>query len=92
VRARGSLVPLTATEFRLLEYLLGHPGVVFTREQLLNAVWGWDRAITNRAVDVYILRLRQKLEADPANPALIHSARGFGYRLAPHAEEHGPAA
>ena len=70
---------LTATEFRLLEYLMGRPGVVFSREQLLNAVWGQDRAITDRAVDVYILRLRQKVERDPASPILIHSVRGFGY-------------
>jgi DNA-binding response OmpR family regulator len=52
---------------------------VFSRDQLLNAVWGQDRAITDRAVDVYILRLRQKMEDDPANPKLIHSVRGFGY-------------
>ena len=51
----------------------------FSREQLLDAVWGQDRAITDRAVDVYILRLRQKTEADPANPSLIRSVRGFGY-------------
>jgi DNA-binding response OmpR family regulator len=79
VRLRGSLLSLTATEFRLLEYLMSRPGVVFSREQLLNAVWGQDRAITDRAVDVYVLRLRQKVEADPANPELIHSVRGFGY-------------
>jgi DNA-binding response OmpR family regulator len=58
---------LTATEFRLLEFLMNRPGVVFSREQLLNAVWGQDRAITDRAVDVYVLRLRQKVEQDPAN-------------------------
>ena len=52
---------------------------VFSREQLLDAVWGHDRAVTDRTVDVYILRLRQKIEADPANPLLIRSVRGFGY-------------
>jgi len=57
--------------------------VVFSREQLLNTVWGQDRAITDRAVDVYILRLRQKIETDPASPALIHSVRGFGYTFEP---------
>ena len=62
------------------------PGVVFSREQLLNAVWGQDRAITDRAVDVYILRLRQKIETDPANPLLIHSVRGFGYTFEPKRE------
>src|SRR5580700_5076286 len=53
---------LTATEFRLLEFLMSRPGVVFSREQLLDAVWGHDRAVTDRTVDVYVLRLRQKIE------------------------------
>lgn len=70
---------LTATEFRLLEFLMSRPGVVFSREQLLDSVWGHDRAVTDRTVDVYILRLRQKVEPDPANPVLIRSVRGFGY-------------
>jgi len=50
---------------------MSRPAVVFSREQLLNAVWGQDRAITDRAVDVYVLRLRQKIERDPAAPVLI---------------------
>jgi DNA-binding response OmpR family regulator len=79
VRLGGSLLTLTATEFRLLEFLMSRPGVVFSREQLLDAVWGHDRAVTDRTVDVYILRLRQKIEADPANPLMIRSVRGFGY-------------
>ncbi|MFN7995083.1 MAG: response regulator transcription factor [Bryobacteraceae bacterium] len=79
VRLHGTALNLTATEFRLLEFLMSRPGVVFSREQLLNAVWGQDRAITDRAVDVYVLRLRQKVEADPTSPTLIHSVRGFGY-------------
>ena len=82
-RVNGSPLALTATEFRLLEFLMSRPGVVFSREQLLNAVWGQDRAITDRAVDVYVLRLRQKVERDPANPIMIHSIRGFGYTLEP---------
>ena len=83
VRLHGAPLQLTATEFRLLEYLMTRPGVVFSREQLLNAVWGQDRAITDRAVDVYVLRLRQKVEKDPASPILIHSVRGFGYTFEP---------
>ena len=83
VRLNGSALALTATEFRLLEFLMSRPGVVFNREQLLNAVWGQDRAITDRAVDVYVLRLRQKIEQDPTAPALIHSVRGFGYTFEP---------
>ena len=86
VRLNGSPLSLTATEFRLLEFLMSRPGVVFSREQLLNAVWGQDRAITDRAVDVYVLRLRQKVETDPANPVLIHSVRGFGYTFEPRRE------
>jgi DNA-binding response OmpR family regulator len=83
VRLKGAPLALTATEFRLLEFLMLRPGVVFSREQLLNSVWGQDRAITDRAVDVYVLRLRQKIETDPAAPELIHSVRGFGYTFEP---------
>ena len=86
---QGEELNLTATEFRLLEYLMSRPGVVYSRDQLLDAVWGHDRAVTDRTVDVYILRLRQKLEADPANPLYIRAVRGFGYSFhdgAPAAE------
>ena len=88
-RLDGNLLTLTATEFRLLEFLMSRPGVVFSREQLLDAVWGHDRAVTDRTVDVYILRLRQKIEADPTNPLLIRSVRGFGYSFnsAPQPED-----
>ena len=79
VTLNGEELLLTATEFRLLEYLMSRAGVVFSREQLLDAVWGHDRAVTDRTVDVYILRLRQKIEVDPANPSFIRSVRGFGY-------------
>lgn len=82
VRLSGNLLALTATEFRLLEFLMSRPEVVFSREQLLDAVWGHDRAVTDRTVDVYVLRLRQKIEADPANPQMIRSVRGFGYSFA----------
>ena len=79
VRLDGDELQLTATEFRLLEYLMSRPGVVFSREQLLNSVWGRDRAVTDRTADVYILRLRQKIEADSSRPSFIRSVRGFGY-------------
>jgi DNA-binding response OmpR family regulator len=79
VRLGGEDIQLTATEFRLLEFLMARPGVVFSREQLLDSVWGHDRAVTDRTVDVYILRLRQKIESDPTSPAMIRSVRGFGY-------------
>jgi len=86
VQLRGREVTLTATEFRLLEFLISRPGVVYSREQLLDAVWGHDRAVTDRTVDVYILRLRQKLEPDPANPTFIRAVRGFGYSFNERAE------
>jgi DNA-binding response OmpR family regulator len=79
VLLHGQEIALTATEFRLLEFLMSRPGVVYSREQLLDSVWGHDRAVTDRTVDVYILRLRQKIEADPANPLFIRAVRGFGY-------------
>ncbi len=79
VLSQGQEIALTATEFRLLEFLMSRPGVVYSREQLLDSVWGHDRAVTDRTVDVYILRLRQKIEADPANPLFIRAVRGFGY-------------
>src|SRR5579871_1746529 len=72
-------IPLTATEFRLLEFLMVRPGIVYSREQLLDAVWGHERAVTDRTVDVYILRLRNKVEPDPSNPSFIRAVRGFGY-------------
>lgn len=79
VALNGNPVALTATEFRLLEFLMSRPGVVFSREQLLDAVWGQDRMVTDRTVDVYILRLRQKIELDPSEAGMIRSVRGFGY-------------
>lgn len=88
VRLNGQLLSLTATEFRLLEFLMSRPGVVFSREQLLDAVWGHDRAVTDRTVDVYILRLRQKIEGDATNPGYIRSVRGFGYSFNEGLPEH----
>jgi DNA-binding response OmpR family regulator len=82
VRLGGHEVSLTATEFRLLEFLMSRPGVVFSREQLLDAVWGHDRAVTDRTVDVYILRLRQKIET-PEGVSFLRSVRGFGYSFEP---------
>jgi DNA-binding response OmpR family regulator len=78
VKLAGAEIALTATEFRLLEFLMSRPGVVFSREQLLDAVWGHDRAVTDRTVDVYVLRLRQKIE-NQSSPSFIRSVRGFGY-------------
>jgi DNA-binding response OmpR family regulator len=89
VLRHGAEVLLTATEFRLLDHLMSRPGIVFSRDQILDAVWGLDKSVTHRTVDVHILRLRQKLETDPSNPSLLLSVRGFGYTFA--REPHGPA-
>jgi phosphate regulon transcriptional regulator PhoB len=75
----GETVPLTALEFRLLYYLASRPNRIFTRDQLLSAVWGNERYVTPRSVDVYIRRLREKVEAEPVHPRFIKTMRGAGY-------------
>ena len=76
-------LPLTPTEFRLLVALARRPGRVLTREVLLDEVWGYDFLGDSRLVDVAIQRLRAKIEDDPAEPRLIQTVRGAGYRAAP---------
>jgi DNA-binding response OmpR family regulator len=78
---KGELIPTTATEFRLLDYLARHPGRVFSRDQLLDAVWGDARFVTPRSVDVYVRRIREKIEADPETPRYLKTMRGAGYRF-----------
>ena len=78
VRVGGQEILLTATEFRLLEFLMSRPGIVFSRERLLGAAWHNERTVTARTVDVYVLRLRKKIEA-ASGWSLIRSVRGFGY-------------
>ena len=75
----GKAVPLSTLEFRLLYYLASRPNRVFTRDQLLDAVWGTDRFVTPRSVDVYVRRLREKIEGDPENPVHLKTVRGAGY-------------
>jgi two-component system response regulator MtrA len=77
----GRDLALTATEFRLLAELARRPGQVFTRELLLEQVWGYEYLGDSRLVDVAVQRLRAKLEDDPARPALITTVRGVGYRF-----------
>jgi len=79
VTRNEKLVPLSTLEFRLLYYLAAHPNKVFTRDQLLDAVWGTDRYVTPRSVDVYIRRLREKVETDSDHPAHLKTVRGAGY-------------
>jgi DNA-binding response OmpR family regulator len=81
VRVGGQTVFTTVREFRLLEYLACHRGRVFTRDQLLDAVWKETAFVTPRSVDVYIRRLREKIERDPRHPRLLKTLRGIGYRF-----------
>jgi two-component system phosphate regulon response regulator PhoB len=81
LRVGGELVTTTATEFRLLDYLARHPGRVFSRDHLLDAVWGDARFVTPRSVDVYVRRIREKIEADPETPRYLKTMRGAGYRF-----------
>jgi phosphate regulon transcriptional regulator PhoB len=79
VTRAGKPLTLSTLEFRLIYYLAARPNRVFTRDQLLDAVWGTDRFVTPRSVDVYIRRLREKIEADPENPIHLKTVRGAGY-------------
>ena len=80
VRRDGEEIPLSHTEFRLLAELARRPGQVFTRELLLEQIWGYDYLGDSRLVDVAIQRLRAKVEAEPAHPELILTVRGVGYK------------
>lgn len=81
VRRNGEDIHLTRTEFRLLCELAGSPGRVFTRELLLERVWGYDYFGDGKLVDAHIYRLRSKIEQDPANPRHLQTARGLGYKI-----------
>ncbi|MGH3303558.1 MAG: response regulator transcription factor [Streptosporangiaceae bacterium] len=81
VHRAGVPVELSPTEFRLLAYLMRHEGLVLTRAQLLENVWGWDYSGVSQIVETYMSYLRRKL--DPLGPPLIHTQRGVGYSLRP---------
>ena len=81
VTLRGEEVHLTKTEFRLLVELASSPGRVFSREVLLERVWGYGYFGDGRLVDVHIRRLRTKIEPDPADPRYVVTVRGLGYKL-----------
>lgn len=81
----GALVPLTAHEFKLLRFFLDNPGRAVAREELLSGVWGLSFHLTTRTVDNQILKLRQKLEDDPANPIHFRTVHGIGYKFVPTA-------
>jgi two-component system phosphate regulon response regulator PhoB len=78
---RGKPVEVTATEFRLLHFLGSHPSRVFTRDQVLDAVWRDMSFVTPRSVDVYVRRLREKIEQDAEDPKYLKTVRGAGYKF-----------
>jgi DNA-binding response OmpR family regulator len=75
----GEMLPIKPKAFELLTFLIRHPGQVFTRDQLIERVWGYDYAGETRTVDVHIHWLRSQVEADPSAPRFIHTVRGVGY-------------
>ncbi|WP_448589511.1 response regulator transcription factor [Thermodesulfobium sp.] len=78
---QGKLMNLTATEYKLLLFLLENAGKTYSREKLVDNVWGEGYFVEARMVDVYIRRLREKIEIDPSNPNILKTRRGFGYVL-----------
>ena len=89
VTVRGQPVELSTLEFKLLHYLASHPRHVFNRDRLLDEVWGRDRFVTPRTVDVHIRRLREKIEAVPHQPQFLQTVRGSGYRFSPESSGAG---
>ena len=83
VRRRGSLLELTAREFDLLWFLASHPRQVFSRDLLMERVWGYAAALDTGTVTVHIRRLREKIEDDPSHPQFLQTVWGVGYRFAP---------
>lgn len=81
VQRGGVPVALTAKEFRILETLLKRPDKIYTRDELLEIVWGYDFMGDSRSLDMTIMRLRKKLEDDAENPKYIRTVYGFGYQL-----------
>jgi len=83
VTKAGRPVQLTAKEFDLLRFVAGHPRRVFSRDQLMSRVWGYEAAYDTGTVTVHVRRLREKLEEDPSKPRLLQTVWGVGYRLCP---------
>ncbi|MDD5748152.1 MAG: response regulator transcription factor [Actinomycetota bacterium] len=81
VEKDGGMVPLTPLEYRIVDFLARRPGRVFSREQILNAVWNDNFYGSPKILDVHIRHIREKLEDDPSNPRILVTVRGTGYRL-----------
>lgn len=83
---RGTQVETTFSEFELMKLFLTHPGKVFSREDLINAIRGFDSFVTDRAIDVHIVNLRRKVERNPKEPHFIRTVWGVGYKYVSEAE------
>ena len=83
VTREGEAVDLSAREFQLLRYFIGHPGSTLSRDELLKQVWGYSAKVYTRTVDVHVASLRQKLENDPRQPRFILTVQGLGYKFRP---------
>jgi phosphate regulon transcriptional regulator PhoB len=82
VQVQGRIINLSPTELKILFFLTRNPGRVYSRNQILDHVWGDDTFITDRAVDVHVRRLRSQIEKDMENPRYVLTVRGFGYKFA----------
>ena len=80
---KGREIELSPKEFNLLEYFIKKPGRALTRDEILNAVWGYDCVVTSRSIDRFVTTLRNKIEPDPTRPIFIHTIRQIGYRFEP---------
>ena len=83
----GNEIKLSPKEFRLLEYFLKRQGRALTRDEILNAVWGYDCYVGSRSIDRFITTLRNKIEPDPHDPTFIHTIREIGYKFEPPEQE-----
>jgi DNA-binding response OmpR family regulator len=86
VEREGRSVPLTTLEFDLLYFMASRPGRVFSREALMEQVWGSDRVVDDRSIDSLVSRLRHKLERNPAEPRYVQTVWGAGYRFSESAK------
>jgi DNA-binding response OmpR family regulator len=80
---KGKEIELSPKEFGLLEFFVRKPGRALTRDEIMNAVWGYDCVVTSRSIDRFVTTLRNKIEPDPARPVFIHTIRQIGYRFEP---------
>jgi len=80
---KGREIELSPKEFNLLEYFVKKSGRALTRDEILNAVWGYDCVVTSRSIDRFVTTLRNKIEPDPTRPIFIHTIRQIGYRFEP---------